>query len=64
MQRLRPLALSDEQLELVSVGAQCVPLQWRARYLNAVADQFLGSATVTDDEVQRAVHVAIHRIGV
>ena len=62
----RPLALSDEQLQLVVTAARSVLPAWRSRFLSGVADQLLhqrltaGAVTTTD--VRHALTLVLARI--
>jgi hypothetical protein len=59
-----PIALTQAQLEIVIDQAQFLPVLWRSRFLDAVADQLLPLATITDDAVQQACARVLARIGV
>lgn len=58
----RPLALSDAQLQIVHSGAFAIPLNWRSRFLEAVADRLIPLDQLTDMDVHVAVREAIARL--
>jgi hypothetical protein len=61
----RPLALDDAQLAVVMDFAARMPVEWRGRFLCAVADCMLSSANEPDGgDVQSACHHVLARIGV
>jgi hypothetical protein len=61
MSRRDPLALSTEQLELITGGARQLPVDLRSKYLSLVADNLLGRE-VDDDAVAQAVVHALERL--
>lgn len=56
-----PISLSDAQLEAVLEGAATVPLDWRKRFLQNLADQLTGYE-ITDDRVRVAIARVLERI--
>jgi hypothetical protein len=62
MTKLRPWALSDEQLALVQHGAKGLPPEWHDRYLDAVVEELLLLHNITDTDVNGAVAVVLLRI--
>ena len=62
MTKLRPWALSREQVALVQQGAKGLPPEWRDRYLDAVVDQLLLLDNITDTAVSQAVAAVLVRI--
>jgi hypothetical protein len=56
------ISLLTEQLQAVLTGASRVPLQWRRRFLDDVADQLLDQI-IDDDTVNKAVASTLAQIG-
>jgi hypothetical protein len=48
MTKPRPLALSVEQLALIQQGAKGLPPEWHGRFVDAVADELLPLANITE----------------
>ena len=59
--RPAPLALSDLQLECVLEAAATVPLGWRDRFLQNLADRLTGYE-ITDERVNGAIAAVLGRI--
>jgi hypothetical protein len=53
-----PLALTDSQLRIVLDHAAAVPVQWRSRFLESIADQLLPHQQIADDEARVARSIA------
>jgi hypothetical protein len=49
------LGLSTAQQNLIVNAADQVPPQWRSRFMEAVADQLMGTSVVTNDNVHDAI---------
>ena len=54
------LALSADQTRTVLAAADCIPAQWRNRFVEGVADRLFGIQLITDADVAEAVrHVGV-----
>ena len=59
----RPLALTDDQLQIVLTYAASVPVHWRERFLQAIADRLLPLDRIENHDVQTAVVSTLDRMG-
>jgi hypothetical protein len=59
---MRPIALTDPQLRIVTEAARPLPYEKRAAFLERVAAQLgsLGYRRVADRDVESAVRAALH----
>jgi hypothetical protein len=60
----RPLALTDDQREIVVAAANGVPVRWRERFLNAVSDILTDNPAPTNSAVIQACGAARRAITV
>jgi hypothetical protein len=47
---MHPLALTTAQLNFVMAAAKAMPVEWRSRYLAAIADELLALPVIEDGE--------------
>jgi hypothetical protein len=59
-----PISLSSDQLATLMDGAEHVPIAWRDRFLNDVADRLLVLDEISNNDAQAAVATTLARIGV
>ena len=52
---MHPIALSTEQLELITAAAQNIPWSWRSRFLQAIGDELTDCDLVTNTAVVAAI---------
>lgn len=57
-----PLALTPAQLQIIRRAALPVPVNWRSRYLELVADMLVPHAEVSDAEVIDAANRVVERM--
>ena len=62
MTKLRPWALSDEQVALVQHGTKGLRPEWRDDFVDAVVDELMPLDAITDADVNGAVAVVLLRI--
>ena len=62
MTKLRPWALSREQVALVQQGAKGLRPEWHDDFVDAVAEELLPLDNITDTDVNGAVAVVLLRI--
>ena len=58
----RPLSLSSDQLRIVRETAKALPIEFRDRYLQNIADALLPHDVLTDDLVSKAASDVITRM--
>lgn len=57
-----PLALSDNQIGIIRESAKPLPVTFRRRFLELVADRLLDIDVVTDEHVGEAVHYVLSQM--
>jgi len=61
--RQAPLALTDQQMNIVRLHARLVPTALRGRYLKHIADKLAALANISDADVERAaVHAGMRLV--
>lgn len=58
---MTPLALTTDQLSAVMRAAEDVPVGWRGRFLESIADRLLGNDSIADSDVAAAITAVLPR---
>ncbi|MGA7453738.1 MAG: hypothetical protein WBW73_21505 [Rhodoplanes sp.] len=57
-----PISLTDAQMALIRQASKHIPVEWRDRFLNSLADRLLPHDTLTDDTVAAAAADVLARL--
>ena len=57
-----PISLSAAQASLIQQAAAALPLEWRSRFLESLADALLPHDSLSDDVVAQAATAVISRL--
>ena len=59
---MKQIELSDSQMSLIRQAAKALPVEWRDRFLESLADALLPHDTLNDDLVAQAVADVLARM--